>query len=75
MFLAGESQGQGSLVGCRLCGHTEPDTTDTNSSSSRDFSRKIRNTKEIFHAKIGSIKDRKGMDLTEAEYIKKRWQQ
>ena len=36
---------------------------------------KIRNTKEIFHAKMGSIKDRNGMDLTEAEDIKKRWQE
>ena len=31
--------------------------------------------REIFHAKMGSIKDRNGMDLTEAEYIKKRWQE
>ena len=37
--------------------------------------KKSRDTKEIFHAKIGSIKDRNGMDLTEAEDIKKRWQQ
>ena len=36
--------------------------------------KKIRDTKGTFHAKIGSIKDRKGMDLTEAEDIKKRWQ-
>ena len=36
---------------------------------------KIRDTKETFHAKIGSIKDRNGMDLTEAEDIKKRWQE
>ena len=36
---------------------------------------KIRDTKGIFHAKMGSIKDRNGMDLTEAEDIKKRWQQ
>ena len=35
----------------------------------------IRDTKGIFHAKIGSIKDRNGMDLTEAEDIKKRWQE
>ena len=35
---------------------------------------KIRDTKRIFHAKMGSIKDRNGMDLTEAEDIKKRWQ-
>ena len=36
--------------------------------------KKIRDTKETFHAKMGSIKDRNGMDLTEAEDIKKRWQ-
>ena len=40
----------------------------------RDLFKKIRHTKGIFHAKIGSIKDRNGMDLTEAEDIKKRWQ-
>ena len=41
----------------------------------RDLLKKIRNTKGIFHAKIGTIKDRNGMDLTEAEDIKKRWQE
>ena len=41
----------------------------------RDLFKKIRNTKGIFHAKMSSIKDRNGMDLTEAEDIKKRWQQ
>ena len=41
----------------------------------RDFFKKIRNTKETFHAKMGSIKDRNGMDLTEAEDIQKRWQE
>ena len=40
----------------------------------RDLFKKIRETKGAFHAKIGSIKDRNGMDLTEAEDIKKRWQ-
>ena len=40
----------------------------------RDF-KKMRDTKGIFHAKMGSIKDRNGMDLTEAEVIKKRWQE
>ena len=40
-----------------------------------DFFKKIRDTKGIFHAKMGSIKDRNGMDLTEAENIKKRWQE
>ena len=41
----------------------------------RDLFKKIRDTKGIFHAKLGSIKDRNGMDLTEAEDIKKRWQE
>ena len=40
-----------------------------------DLFKKIRHTKGIFHAKMGSIKDRNGMDLTEAEDIKKRWQE
>ena len=40
----------------------------------RDLFKKIRDTKGIFHAKMGSIKDRNGMDLTEAEDIKQRWQ-
>ena len=41
----------------------------------RDHFKKIRDTKGKFHAKMGSIKDRNGMDLTEAEDIKKRWQE
>ena len=41
----------------------------------RDLFKKIRDTKGIFHVKMGTIKDRNGMDLTEAEDIKKRWQQ
>ena len=41
----------------------------------RDRFRKIRDTKGTFHAKMGTIKDRNGMDLTEAEDIKKRWQE
>ena len=41
----------------------------------RDLSKKIGDTKGTFHAKMGSIKDRSGMDLTEAEDIKKRWQE
>ena len=40
----------------------------------RDLFQKMRNTKKMFHTKMGSIKDRNGMDLTEAEDIKKRWQ-
>ena len=42
---------------------------------SRDLFRKFRDTKRTFHAKMGTIKDRNGMDLKEAEDIKKRWQQ
>ena len=41
----------------------------------RDLFKKIRDTKGIFRAKMGSIKDRNGMDLTEVEDIKKRWQE
>ena len=39
----------------------------------RDLFKKMRDTKGTFHAKMGTIKDRNGKDLTEAEYIKKRW--
>ena len=41
----------------------------------RDLFKKIRDTKGTFHAKMGTIKERNGMDLTEAEDIKKRWQE
>ena len=41
----------------------------------KDLFKKIRDTKGTFHAKMGSIKDRNGMDVTEAEEIKKRWQE
>ena len=41
----------------------------------RDLFKKIRDTKGTFHAKMGSIKDRNGKDLTEAEDIKKRWEE
>ena len=41
----------------------------------RDLFEKIRDTKGTFHAKMGSIKDRNGMDLTEAEDIRNRWQE
>ena len=41
----------------------------------RNLFKKIRDTKGTFHAKMGTIRDRNGMDLTEAEHIKKRWQE
>ena len=41
----------------------------------RDLFKKIKDSKGIFHAKMGSIKDRNGMNLTEAEDIKKKWQE
>ena len=41
----------------------------------RDLLKKIRDTKGLFHANMGTIKDRNGMDLTEAEDIKKRWKE
>ena len=42
---------------------------------SRNLFRKTRYTKGLFHAKMGTVKDRNGMDLTEAEHVKKRWQE
>ena len=41
----------------------------------RDLFKKIRGTKGTFHAKMGTVKDRNGMDITDAEDIKKRWQE
>ena len=41
----------------------------------RELFKKIRDTKGTFHTNMGTIKDRNGMDLTEVEYIKKRWQE
>ena len=43
--------------------------------NTRDLFKKIRDTKRIFHSKMGTIKDKNGMDLTEAEEIKKWWQE
>ena len=48
---------------------------NTRMGKTRDLFMKIRDTKGTFHAKMDSIKDRNGMDLTEAEDIKKRWQE
>ena len=48
---------------------------EENNRKTRDLFKKIRDTKETFHAKMGSLKDRNGMDLTEAEDIKKKWQE
>ena len=49
--------------------------TEENNRKTRDLFKKIRDTKGTFHAKMGSIKDRNGRVLTEAEDIKKRWQE
>ena len=51
------------------------ETEENRLGKTRDFFKKIRDTKGIFHAKMGLIKDRNGMDLTEAEDTKKRWQE
>ena len=48
---------------------------DNRMGKTRDLFKKIRDTKGTFHAKMGSIKDRNGMDLTEAEEIRKKWQE
>ena len=56
-------------------GVTESDRTERLSTAHRDLFKKTRDTKGTYHAKMGSIKDRNGMGLTEAEDIKKRWQE
>ena len=58
-----------------LSDHCKEIEEDNRMGKTRDFFKKIRDTKGIFHAKMGSIKDNNGMDLTEAEDIKKRWQE
>ena len=50
-------------------------TENNRMGKTRDLFKKIRATKRTFHAKMGSIKDKNGMDLTEVEDIKKRWQE
>ena len=57
---------------CKQCKETEE---NNRMGKTRDLFKKIRDTKGTFHAKMGLIKDRNGMDLTEAEDIKKRWQE
>ena len=57
---------------CDLCKETEE---NNRMGKIRDLFKKTRDTKGTFHAKMGSTKDRNGMDLTEAEDIKKRWQE
>ena len=58
-----------------LTGNSDSGKSDSNNrmGKTRDPFKKIRDTKGTFHAKMGTIKDRNGMDLTEAEDIKKRW--
>ena len=53
----------------------ETEENNRKNGKTRDLFKKIRDTKGTFHAKLGLIKDRNGMDLTEAEDIKKRWQE
>ena len=57
------------------CQHLLDHQKNNRMGKTRDLFKKIRDTKGTFHAKTGSIKDRNGMDLTEAEDIKKRWQE
>ena len=60
------------LESCDQCKEIEK---NNRTGKTRDLVKKIRDTKGTFHAKMGSLKDRNGMDLTEAEDTKKRWQQ
>ena len=58
-----------------LCDQGKEIEENNRMGKTRDLFKKIRDTKGTFHAKMGSIKDRNGMGLTEAEDIKKRWQE
>ena len=58
-----------------LCDQCKEIEESNRKGKTRDLFKKIRDTKGTFHAKMASIKDRNGMDLTEAEDIKKRWQE
>ena len=58
-----------------LCEQCKEIEENNRMGKTRDLFKTIRDTKEIFHAKMGTIKDRNYMDLTEAEDIKKRWQE
>ena len=58
-----------------LCDRCKQIKENNRMGKTRDLFKKIRDSKGIFHAKMGSIKDRNGMDLTEAEDVKKRWQE
>ena len=58
-----------------LSDHSKEIEENNRMGKTRDLFKKIRDTKGTFHAKMGSIKDRNGMDVTEAEDIKKRWQE
>ena len=58
-----------------LSGQCKETEENNRMGKTRDLFKKIRDTKGTFHAKMGPIKDRNGMDLTEAEDIKKRWQE
>ena len=58
-----------------LSGQCKQTEENNRMGKTRDLFKKVRDTKGTFHAKMGTIKDRNGMDLTEAENIKKRWQE
>ena len=60
---------------CRSGSNSQNWTWNNRLGKTRDLFKKIRDNKGMFHAKMGSIKERNGMDLTEAEDIKKRWQE
>ena len=66
MLLSKERESFNFMAGVTMC---------SDFGKTRNLIRKIRDTKGILHAKLGSIKDRNGMDMTEAENIKKRWQE
>ena len=63
------------ILECEVKWALESITVNNRMGKTRDLFKKIRDTKGTFHAKMSSIKDRNGVDLTEAEDIRKRWQE
>ena len=75
MYSAYKLNKQGENKKAFLSDHCKEIEENNRMGKTRDLFKKIRDTEGIFHAKMGSIKDRNGVDLTEAEDIKKKWQE
>ena len=75
ILMQSSKEQQGEIRNSSSVSNTKVVEENSRMGKTRDLFKKIRDTKGTFHAKMGSIKDRNGMDLREAEDIKKRWQE